>query len=121
MKNEVFLFKKWYQKLKISGVLLTRNLENYIKNVNINYFEGEKTDVVTSGKDGSKSIEYFENKKFKLPKKFLKLYKAFVEIRNITKLEDFDIEFAIGKNKKVYILQVRKLIVPKSKREIKLN
>lgn len=121
LKNEVFFVQEMVSKIKISGVLLTRNLENYVKNVNINYFEGNKTDVVTSGKDGSKSIEYFENKKFKLPKKFLKLYKAFVEIRNVTKLEDFDIEFAIGKNEKVYILQVRKLIVPKSKKENQMN
>ena len=75
-----FFVQEMVSKIKISGVLLTRNLENYIKNVNINYFEGEKTDVVTSGKDGSKSIEYFENKKFKLPKNFLNFIKHLLKL-----------------------------------------
>ena len=115
LTNEFFFVQEMVNKIKFSGVLLTRNLENYSKTININYYEGKKTDVVTSGKDGSKSMEYFENKKYKIPKKFFKLYKAFIEIRNITKVNDLDIEFAVGKNNKVYILQVRKLIVPKKK------
>ena len=121
--DEVFFVQEMVTNIKMSGVLLTRNLENYLQNININYYEGNKTDIVTSGQEGTKSIEYFENSKFKLPKKFVKLYKSFLEIRNIIKLDDLDIEFAIGKNGKIYILQVRKLIVPKSKKEnqIKIN
>ena len=113
--NEVFFVQKMIKKIKFSGVLLTRNLENYSKTININYYDGNETDVVTSGKGGSNSIEFYENKNYNLPNKFLKLYKAFLEIRNLTKENDLDIEFAIGKKKEVYILQVRKLIVPKAK------
>ena len=61
--------------IQTSGVLLTRNLENYSKTININYHDGQNTEVVTSGKDGSVSIEYYENNKFKLPKN-LKIYIA---------------------------------------------
>ena len=32
----------------LSGVLLTRNLENYSECININYSKGNKTDQVTS-------------------------------------------------------------------------
>ena len=99
----------------------TRNLENYSKTININYYDGNNTDIVTSGKDGSKSLEYFENKKYKIPKKFQKLYNSFLEIRKITKIDNLDIEFAIGKNNKVYILQVRKQIIPKSKKQYKFD
>ena len=115
LNGEVFFIQKMIKKIKFSGVLLTRNLENYSKTININYYDGTKTDIVTSGKDGSKSIEYYENNNYKLPKKFRELYSAFIEIRRITKENDLDIEFAIGKKNEVYILQVRKLIVPKSK------
>ena len=52
------------KKIKFSGVLLTRNLENYSKTININYYDGTKTDIVTSGKDGSRSIEYYENNNY---------------------------------------------------------
>lgn len=119
LNNEVFFVQKMIKKIKFSGVLLSRNLENYSKTININYYNGNKTDVVTSGRGGSQSIEYYENNDYEIPKKFIKLYKAFVEIRKITKENDLDIEFAIGSNNKVYVLQVRKLIVPKSK--IKFN
>ena len=53
--------------------------------------------------------------------------KSLKNLKNYTKLQkklenlfkcDLDIEFIIGKDGKIYILQVRKLIIPKS---IKIN
>ena len=33
--------------VSFSGVILTRNLENYSKCININYFDGNNTEIVT--------------------------------------------------------------------------
>ena len=88
--------------LSFSGVILTRNLEDYSPCININYFDGKDTEAVTSGKTGSKSIIYYENKKFKLPKKFIKLYLLINEIRKKYNEKDLDVEFAV--DKKMFVL-----------------
>ncbi len=119
-KNEHFFVQKFIEKVRFSGVVLTRNLENYSKCININFNDGEDTEVVTSGKENSKTLVYFENKKFSIPKKFKKLYISIKEIRKYFK-GDLDIEFAQGKNNKIYIFQVRKLILPKNKITLKYD
>ena len=111
-KNEHFFVQKMVKDLKFSGVVLTRNIEDYSKCININYFDGDNTEAVTSGKFKTKTITYIENKKFPIPKKFEKLYLSIIEIIKFTRHPDLDIEFAVGKNNKVYILQVRKLVIP---------
>ena len=63
------------------------------------------------------NLTYYANKEFKIPKKFKKLYQITKKLENLFKC-DLDIEFIIGKDGKIYILQVRKLIIPKS---IKIN
>ena len=88
-------------------------MEDYSKCLNINFFDGKKTDVVTSGKFGTKSIIFYENKKYKIPTKFHKLRLAVNEIILKTKENDLDIEFAVDSKKNVFILQVRKLVLPK--------
>tara|TARA_Y100000590_G_scaffold213372_1_gene241797 strand:+ start:62908 stop:65199 length:2292 start_codon:yes stop_codon:yes gene_type:complete len=113
IKSEYFFVQKMVQKISFSGVVLTRNLEDYSKCLNINYFDGKNTDTVTSGKYGTKSIIFYENKKYKIPKKFNKLRLAIKEIIFLTKERDLDVEFAVDTKKRIYILQVRKLIVNK--------
>ncbi|MDC0859204.1 PEP-utilizing enzyme [Candidatus Pelagibacter sp.] len=112
--HEEFFVQKMVEHVSWSGVVLTRNLENYSKCININYSRGHKTNIVTSGKIGSKSLIYFENKRYPIPKKFKKLYRSIREIKKIISENDLDIEFAVDKNGDVFILQVRKLIVPKN-------
>lgn len=112
-KNEYFFIQKMVKNIKFSGVVLTRNLEDYSECININYYDGNNTEAVTSGKFKTKELIYIENKRFPIPKKFKKLYQSIKEIIKFTKCHDLDIEFAVGKNGKIYILQVRKLIVPK--------
>jgi hypothetical protein len=107
--------------VKFSGVVLTRNLINYSECVNINYHEGNSTEIVTSGKKNTKNLIYFQNKKFKIPHKFLIINKCINEIKKITKEKNLDIEFAVDKKNQLQILQVRKLIIPSEKREIKVN
>ena len=119
--GESFFIQEMAKNVIFSGVVLTRNLVNYTKCININYYDGSNTDAVTSGKNKTKSILFFENEKFKIPKKFLNLYLSINEIIILTKEKDLDIEFAVDKNKTVLILQVRKLIVPNNKNNIDIN
>lgn len=112
-KHDTFFVQKMVKNVAFSGVVLTRDLRNYSKCLNINYFDGNKTDVVTAGKIGSKSILFFKNKKYKIPLKFKKLQKSVKEIQEKFKSTDLDIEFAVDKKKTINILQVRKLIIPK--------
>ena len=105
--------------IKISGVVLTRDLENYLPCYKINYYIGKDSSAVTSGKRGSRNIIYIENKKYKLNQRFEKLIKIIKKIQRKTKLNDLDVEFAINKSNKIYILQVRKLII--NNRSNKLN
>ena len=121
LKNESFFVQKMANNISFSGVVLTRNLENYARCININYFDGENTEVVTSGKDKTKSLIYFENNKYKIPNKFYTLYLCIKEIIKITKKNDLDIEFAVDKKGVVFILQVRKLIIPNKSKNIDLN
>ena len=113
-KNDYFFIQKMVENVDFSGVVLTRDLRTHVKCYNINYSIGNKTDVVTSGKNGSKNILFFENKKYRIPKKFNKLLLAIKEIQKIINLIDLDIEFAVDKKGKVNILQVRKLVLPKN-------
>ena len=99
------------------GFCLQETLTIIQKCININYSLDNKSSTVTSGKEGSKNLTYYANKEFKIPKKFKKLYQITKKLENLFKC-DLDIEFIIGKDGKIYILQVRKLIIPKS---IKIN
>ena len=107
-----FFVQDMVTNIKMSGVLLTRNLENYTKCININYSMGDDSTAVTSGKKNTKNLIYFENPKYKINDKFKKLLHVVKNIKKITNESDIDIEFAIDKKNKIYILQVRKLIVP---------
>jgi phosphohistidine swiveling domain-containing protein len=117
LKNEFFFVQKMVGNLNFSGVALTRNLEDYSRCININYYYGNNTEAVTSGKFKTKTLIYIENKKYQIPKKFKNLYLSIKEIIKFSKCIDLDIEFAVGKNNKVYILQVRKLIIPKKNKK----
>ena len=116
-KNNEFFIQEMVENIQLAGVLLTRNFNDYSKCININYSLDNKSSTVTSGKEGSKNLTYYANKEFKIPKKFKKLYQITKKLENLFKC-DLDIEFIIGKDGKIYILQVRKLIIPKS---IKIN
>ena len=114
-KGSEFFVQNMVKNISISGVVLTRNLENYNKCININYYKGNDSSKVTSGAGGSDSILFYENKKYKIDRKFKKLVSIVKNLKEKTKNENLDIEFAIDKKGKVYILQVRNLIIPKKK------
>ena len=113
LPNDIFFVQAMVKNTKLSGVVLTKNVLTYSKCLNINYHEGSDTSKVTSGSGESKNLIYFKNPKFKIYKKFEKLEKLVDELEKIFKIENLDIEFAIDKNNMVYLLQVRRMIVPK--------
>jgi phosphoenolpyruvate synthase/pyruvate phosphate dikinase len=55
--NEVII-QKMLKKVKISGVCTTVDIYNYLPITTINYFKGNNTEIVTSGKENSFSICY---------------------------------------------------------------
>ena len=118
-KGESFFVQKMVDNVSFSGVVLTKNLEDYSQCININYFNGKDTEAVTSGKLNTKNIIYYENLNFEIPKKFKRLYLAIKEIIKFTKKDILDVEFAIDKNGKVFILQVRDLVVKNKYKNIK--
>ncbi len=97
--------------IKHSGVVLTRDLNNYSPYFVINYHTGVDSTLVTSGKKKSRSIKYLPNSKYKIDTKFRKLVAITLKLKNIFNCE-LDIEFCIDKNNKVFIIQVRKLNLP---------
>lgn len=109
-ENSEFFIQQMVKNIKISGVVLTRELESYLPCYNINYYIGKDSSAVTSGKSGSKNIIYIENKKYRLNPKFEKLVKIIKKIKKKTRELDLDVEFAINKDEKIFVLQVRKLI-----------
>lgn len=121
LKSTEFFIQKMVNNIKISGVALTRNLEDYSPCININYSIDGDSSIVTSGKRGSKNYLYIENYKYKPNKKFSKLIKIINNIKKITRFKDLDIEFAINQKNKIFILQVRKLIVPEKFKRDKFN
>jgi phosphohistidine swiveling domain-containing protein len=108
-----FFVQDMVKDIYLSGVVLTRNLEDYAPCYNINYYIGKDSSNVTSGKKGTKSITFIENKKYKIDPKFQKLLKVIKELEVITNKKDLDIEFIIDKKEQIYIVQVRDLIVHK--------
>ena len=56
------------ENVEFSGVVLTRDLRTHSKCLNINYFDGNKTDIVTAGKVGSKNIIFLKMKSIKYQK-----------------------------------------------------
>ena len=100
VKSGHFFVQEMVKNASISGVVLTRNLENYARCFNVNYFLGKDSTNVTSGKKGSKNLIYFENSKYKIDNRFKNLVKSINEIKIKTKNDELDIEFIIDKKKK---------------------
>jgi len=106
-KNEIFV-QEMVMNIKISGVLLTRELQNYIPCYNFNYYSGKNSTVVTSGKKNTQNLIYIKNKKYKIKRIFINLIKICDKIKKITNEIDLDIEFAINNKNKIFIIKVRK-------------
>jgi glutamine kinase len=114
-KNEIII-QNMVNKSVVSGVCTTVDLHNYLPIININYDKTDKTDTVTSGKKNSHTLTIFDDKVKKIKnKKIFNLIKEVKKLKRVFKSELLDIEFAVNKSNRVFILQVRKIIIPKNK------
>ena len=73
--NSEFFVKNMVRNIKFSGVLLTKELQNYFPCYNFNYSIGKQSDIVTSGANGTKNLIFVGNKKYKIKKTFKRLVK----------------------------------------------
>ena len=120
--NQV-LIQKMVNNVSMSGVLMTKNLEDGSPYYVINYDDSTgKTDTVTSGNSINKTV-YIYNGSFKKDFDSTQIYNL---IKTVRKLENnvfkkpLDIEFAIENNGKVNILQLRPITTVK-KWNLKIN
>ena len=113
--NDQIIIQKLIKNPDISGVIFTKDKTTNSHYYDINYDTSKKTDLITSGKynPSIKSLTIYKKNKF-IPKKFQTLIKIVSNLEKIFNNERLDIEFCI-KNKKVYILQCRKLHGPNKK------
>jgi phosphohistidine swiveling domain-containing protein len=109
--DNIFFVQSMVQDISLSGVVLTRDLNDYTPYFTINYHKGTDSTLVTSGKKKTNSIKYFPNTKYKIDLKFRNLIEISIKLKKLYNC-DIDIEFCINKNGRVFILQVRKLNIP---------
>ena len=69
-KNNEILIQEMARNIKFSGVLTNVNKENGAPYIIINYSEGKKTNVVTSGKQNIKSFNFYKYTKKNLKRNF---------------------------------------------------
>lgn len=111
-KNRVFV-QPMLENVKISGVVFTKDPNNNAPYIVMNYDDSSgRTDSVTAGDSNNLKTFYchkLHNKKFgDFRDKILSLC---FELEKITKQNALDIEFAIDKRNKLYLFQVRPLII----------
>ena len=108
------LIQNYVAEIKSSGVITTRILQNGAPYICISISEGSNSDEVTSGNSNKlkniyihKDIEKLTGK-YKKYQKILNLVKELIEYISYDLL---DIEFATDEKGKIYLLQVRPLVV----------
>ena len=120
-KDEV-LIQEQIKDIKMSGVILTCDLNTGSSYYHINYSKDSKSsDAVTSGRTNNlKKIIVNKHDTYYIQKYNKEFFKI---IQNIKKLEKFliysklDIEFIIDRKNQFYLLQVRPIVVDHSKYE----
>ena len=96
----------------ISGVATSCDKNDKSPYYVINFSKSDDSTIITSGKDlENETVFIYEKYKSKLPKKFFVIKKLIDELIRILNERCLDIEFAIDQSNKLYLLQVRKLVV----------
>ena len=98
--------------VKMSGVCTTRDLQSKLPYFVINYSKGKDTTLVTSGKINTDTFNFIDNKFYEAKNKnFKRIIFIAKKLIKIFKNDSLDIEFAINKNNKLFILQVRPIFI----------
>ena len=116
-KNSKILIQEMIKDVDASGVIFNRDMSSGLNYYVINYDDiSKRTDTVTSGntKNSNRVLYIFKERLSNVNSyRFRNLLLAIKEIEEIFRNIPLDIEFVITKKLKVYILQVRPLIVRK--------
>ena len=73
-KDSKFFVQEMVEDVSISGVCLTKSLNNILPYFEINFNKGNQTDIVTSGKSNVQNLVYFPNNRYSIKKK--KIFKV---------------------------------------------
>ena len=125
-KNEDQVFiQEMVSNVSVSGVLFTKDVDTGLNYYVINYDDVTgKTDTVTSGRGAHSNRTLFIFKKFgkniKSPR-FKKLIDCVIDLKKIINNNSIDIEFAITKNLKPYLFQVRPITTIKKWKKISIK
>ena len=110
--NYEILIQKMVKNVIFSGVAFSSDKDTGAPYFTINYTRSKNTFDITSGKVNAQSFVMFKDSPIKPKNKFiLKIINLIKELQKITKNNQLDIEFAIDRFKKIYLLQVRPLII----------
>lgn len=111
--NEVVLIQPFLANIKLSGVIMTSDLDTLAPYYIINYDENNSHDSVTSGsKANLKTYISFKNKIIKNSEDIKeKLILVCKEIELIFENNYLDIEFAVDNKNNIYIFQVRAIVL----------
>ena len=119
--NSKIFIQNYLSKTILSGVVTNFNLHDGTPYYVINYDDISRlTNTVTSGgKSGFRVLYVYKNKLNNVrSKRFKPLVEAIKEIEKKFNFVPFDIEFAVDKNKQVYILQIRPISTKKNWKKI---
>ncbi len=120
-KNEFFV-QSMVKNVKISGVCTTRDIHTKLPYTIINYSKGKDTTQVTSGKENTETINYLDNNFFKPDNiEFKKIFDISKRLVKVFNNDSLDIEFAINRSKKLFILQVRPIFIKKKSQLLSID
>jgi len=108
-ENNQILIQKQTKVIHTNGVILSRDPNSGSPYFIINYEQDNSTDSVTKGMSNKITRIYRNTERRKIPHLWRKLILAVDELEKILKNDKLDIEFAIDRNKKIIIFQVRAL------------
>ncbi len=108
-KNEVII-QKMVSNVTISGVATSCDKDNFSPYYYVNFAKSKDTSKITSGSLNGSTFVYYAKSKLIPKNKYLKKIIILIKELNQTFQDPVDIEFAFSKSKKLYLLQVRKIV-----------
>ena len=110
-KNDEILIQTMIKNIKMSGVIMTRYKNNSAPYNIIEYSLSSKSNDITSGVNQAKSFTYFKDQKLKSKKVKIKKCDKLIKVLEKKFNKPLDIEFAIDNKNKIFLLQVRELLI----------